>query len=318
MLWSDKFQCRIPHIDAQHRALFDQLERLGDVRLAAERIPETIGFLEVYVREHFADEESLQGQSGYPDAVRHQRQHRELVAEVTDFRRQYEESGADLPTLMDVNRVVANWLKQHILSSDKDFSVFYHTLPDERKRAFRLPLRPWIPESSQTFYEELIDSKANEATAPSPVAGIGGYVPSRVERRGTAMWTDSLLCGIPAMDEQHRELFLQLDILRDGRDKHQVAKVLWFLSDYLIKHFADEEMLQLKSGYPRTARHRGIHADFIKTVTDMRKKLEQSSDSRQVALEINRAVCGWLREHILTEDKEFGRYFIAREHVSNR
>ncbi len=330
MLWSDLFQCKIPHIDAQHRALFEQVERLGDASLAGARIPETIGFLETYTKEHFADEESLHGQTRYPGAAEHQRQHQNFVAKIKAFRRQYEESGASLPTLMEVNKVVVAWLKEHVLSSDKEFGLFYHALPEEGKRTLRLPLRPWIPESSQNFYKELTMGKPAEEPspravptsvprAPGTMGATGGFGDTCAAGNSPKGWesvsacANPLSCGIPDMDEQHRELFLQLDILRDGRDKDQVAKVLWFLSDYLIKHFADEEMLQLRSGYPQTAQHRKIHADFIGAVSDMRKKLEQSKDSRAVALEINRAIYDWLRNHVMTVDKEFGRYFTTRE-----
>ena len=133
MLWNDQFQCRIPHIDAQHMALFEHIEKLGTMHGDVSRIPKTLEFLESYTAEHFADEESLHGQLRYPQALEHQRQHHAFVAQIRKLRKDYDASGHNLATLMDVNHAVVEWLKKHILHSDKQFAEFFHSKPEEAR-----------------------------------------------------------------------------------------------------------------------------------------------------------------------------------------
>lgn len=311
MLWSNLFQCQIPHIDAQHKALFEHIERLGTMHGDLSRIPETIEFLAMYTREHFADEESLHHQTRFPRALEHQRRHQGFVAEIARLRKEYEASGHSLSTLMEMNHAIVEWLKTHILSSDKAFADFYHALPGERKRGLRLPHRPWIPESSQSFYQEVTGTRPKAETAVSDRRAA-----SEGSRVFGSSWTDTMLCGIPAIDDQHKELFRQLDILRDRGNKDRVPNILRFLADYVVKHFNDEESLHLRSRYPQAAGHRKLHEDFIRTFTELKGRYEQSGDKSAIVLEINRVVYEWLKSHVMKVDREFGKYYAQQREES--
>jgi hemerythrin len=299
MLWNDLFQCHIPHIDAQHMALFAHIELLGTMHGDVSRIPKTLEFLETYVSEHFADEESLHEQLRYPRALEHQRQHKAFIAHIKKLRGEYDASGHNLSTLMEMNHAMVEWLKDHILKIDKEFVNFYNAKPDDAKDSLRLPHRPWIPESSQSFYHKTtgIRPRPDESKAVKSVLNES--------------WTDAMLCGIPVFDEQHKELFRQIDILRDRGNKDRVPGVLRFLEDYVVKHFNDEESCHLKSKYPKAANHRRAHENFVKTFLELKAKYEKSQGELAAVLEINKAVFDWLKEHILKVDKEFAKYYLA-------
>ena len=126
MLWNDAFRCDIPHIDAQHKGLFDHIDLLGTMHGDLSRIPATVEFLEQYTAEHFADEESLHQQTRYPRALEHRRQHQSFLEHIKKLRADYEASGHSLAALMEMNRVLVAWLKEHILQSDKQFVTFFH------------------------------------------------------------------------------------------------------------------------------------------------------------------------------------------------
>lgn len=312
MLWSALFQCKIPHIDAQHKALFEHVDKLGVQHGDVGRIPETLEFLEVYASEHFADEESLHQQTRYPRALEHQRQHQGFVQRMRKMRKAYDASGHTLSTLMEMNHAIVEWLQQHILQSDKEYAAFYHALPGDMKRAIRLPHRPWIPESSQSFYQEATGIRPRGAANPedgvktrsATVSIIGGS------------WTDAMLCGIPAIDEQHKELFRQVDILRDRSNRDRIPNVLRFLADYVVKHFNDEESLHLRSRYPKAAEHRKLHENFVKTFWELKAKYDKSQGDLAAVMEMNRVVYDWLREHVLKVDKAFANYYLALEENS--
>ncbi len=304
MLWSTVFQCEIPHIDAQHMALFNQIDKLGTMHGNVARIPETLEFLEMYTSEHLADEQSLHHQTRYPRALEHERQHQAFVRHIQKMRTDYNASGHNLSTLMEMNHAIVEWLKSHILSSDKQFANFYHALPGEVKRGLRLPHRPWIPESSQSFYQEVTGIRIKEEPSPA--------IRSATRVTGSS-WSDAMLCGIPAIDEQHKELFRQIDILRDRGNKDRIPNVLRFLADYVVKHFNDEESIHLRSKYPHAAEHRKLHVNFINTFQELKAKFDKSEGDLSAILELNKVVFDWLKEHVMKVDKQFAKYYLERE-----
>jgi hemerythrin-like metal-binding protein len=75
-----------------------------------------------YTREHFSREEGLMIQAHYPHYLQHKAEHDKLIAEVVELVRELETSKVLLSTkLLDFLR---DWLKSHILSSDKKYTVY--------------------------------------------------------------------------------------------------------------------------------------------------------------------------------------------------
>ncbi len=122
-------------------------------------------------------------------------------------------------------------------------------------------------------------------------------------------WNASLETGIPKIDEQHKELFRQADILLDRNQSDRVPTTLNFLGSYVVKHFSDEQVMQASSKYPKAAAHKQLHDKFINVYKDLRKKYDSGSDKHIVVMEINKAVMNWLRQHIMVHDKEFAEYY---------
>lgn len=123
------------------------------------------------------------------------------------------------------------------------------------------------------------------------------------------LWNSSLECGIPAIDEQHKELFRQVDILLDNTKKDRVADTLNFLGAYVQKHFATEEAMHQRCRYPKAIEHKRIHDDFVKTYKELRAEYEQSGHKLDLLLKINKAAVGWLKEHVMGHDREFSTYY---------
>lgn len=307
MLWQNVFMCNIPHIDAQHKALFEQIERIGAMHGDISRIPETLEFLTSYTTEHFSDEQSLHEQTRYPRALEHRRQHSGFVAKINQLKSEYEHSGHNLTNLMTMNHALVEWLTDHVMTSDKEFSLFFHDLPEETRASLRLPRRPWIPESSQVFYEKVTGVRPRPDTSrETGVTSSGGGTTTRI----SSSWTDSLLCGIPEIDEQHKELFRQIDMLRDHHNKDRIPMVLRFLADYVVKHFNDEEAIHRQSGYPQAPGHRKLHEKFVQSFYESKEKFDKSQGDFKVLMEVNKLVYDWLRDHVMKVDKQFAKYYL--------
>lgn len=123
------------------------------------------------------------------------------------------------------------------------------------------------------------------------------------------MWSKNYETGIADIDEQHKELFRQIDILLDRSQEHRMKETLDFLGEYVVKHFKDEERSQARSNYPKAAEHRGYHAAFVLEYGKLKDKFDREGSSLAMNQAINKSVFGWLRNHIMVHDKEFAGYY---------
>ena len=126
-----------------------------------------------------------------------------------------------------------------------------------------------------------------------------------------AGWNSSLETGISVVDEQHKELFRQVDILLDRSQKDRVPETLAFLGEYVIKHFGTEELMQKASKYPKTEEHKAIHDNFIKVFGELKSEYENGGEDFLILIKITKIALDWLQEHIGGHDKDFGSYFKA-------
>ncbi len=127
-------------------------------------------------------------------------------------------------------------------------------------------------------------------------------------------WDDSLETGNIAIDEQHKSLINAINELLEacshGKGRVEVQKTLDFLRDYVIKHFNDEEKLQLKSKYPEYSTHKKMHEDFKKDVSAIVSEYESTGATIPLVAKVNSSIANWLIKHIKTMDKHFVQYII--------
>ncbi|MDR2350077.1 MAG: hemerythrin family protein, partial [Deltaproteobacteria bacterium] len=126
------------------------------------------------------------------------------------------------------------------------------------------------------------------------------------------LWTKNLETGVAKIDAQHKELFVQADKLLDRTQRDRVPATLEFLKNYVAKHFSAEEALQKACGYPKTAFHHGLHVDFSNKFKKLYDEYKTGGEKLSTVLAINNMVISWLKEHIMTHDKEFAMYYIQK------
>jgi hemerythrin len=122
-------------------------------------------------------------------------------------------------------------------------------------------------------------------------------------------WTKQLETGISSIDEQHKELFRQIDILLDASNKDRIAETLDFLGDYVKKHFGDEQVMHAKSKYPKAAEHKKYHDAFVITFKSLKDTYNREGPTLANRMAVDKTLIGWLREHILVQDKDFAAFY---------
>ena len=123
------------------------------------------------------------------------------------------------------------------------------------------------------------------------------------------LWTKAMEGGIPAIDEQHKELFRQVDYLLNSEDPERVPDTLEFLKDYVIRHFATEEVLHNQTNYPGRMVHKKIHDNFIATFQKLKEEYNSSGYNLTILLKVNQTAVAWLKEHVMGEDMKFAEYY---------
>jgi len=122
--WSAQYETGIFMVDTQHRKLVDSINTLHDAMKdgkGKEVAEKTLNFLVDYTIQHFKAEEGLMQQKKYPDFTNHKIVHDKFVAEVKEIRTKYQ-TGKVLP--MQVSSILSDWLKNHILGTDKKYVPF--------------------------------------------------------------------------------------------------------------------------------------------------------------------------------------------------
>jgi hemerythrin len=122
--WSAQYETGIFIVDTQHKKLVDAINILHDAMKdgkGKEKAETTLDFLVDYTVQHFSAEEGLMKQKNYPDFVNHKAIHDKLVSEVKEMRTKY---FAGKILTMQLSSFLSEWLKNHILGTDKKYVPF--------------------------------------------------------------------------------------------------------------------------------------------------------------------------------------------------
>ena len=133
------------------------------------------------------------------------------------------------------------------------------------------------------------------------------------ELDGGIAWDEDLMTGNVLVDMQHHRIFERVSDLvalcEDGSDATKLRDTLEFLINYTVRHFTDEEALQLEYGYPDYANHKKMHEDFKEIVVgNLLKRFRESGSSAELSSDVNKIVIRWLANHIRNEDKKISEY----------
>lgn len=116
----------------------------------------------------------------------------------------------------------------------------------------------------------------------------------------------------PVMDEHHRTLFKLVDRVNgaflEQNEYEVIGEVLASLIDYTKMHFAAEEHLMHKAGFPGLAQHKKAHDRLVAHVEELQRRHREGDSS--VTTEISQFMLkDWLLKHILGMDEMYAPYF---------
>lgn len=124
VLWNSRFETGVTLVDAQHKSLFDAVNRLA-ASLGSESmgdgVKESLDFLAKYTQEHFKTEELFMREMAYPDLAAHVAEHARLMKRVQVLQARLAQGE---PMARDVATFFAGWLKHHICGTDMAYVRF--------------------------------------------------------------------------------------------------------------------------------------------------------------------------------------------------
>ena len=121
MSWTAELSTGIPVIDKQHQRIIDYINLLVDAQAhnSREEVAEVLNQTIDYTLSHFAFEESLMEEAGYPFLNAHKKVHQLFTKRVADYQQRFlvgEDIGEELLTTLRA------WLINHIKNDDRDYS----------------------------------------------------------------------------------------------------------------------------------------------------------------------------------------------------
>ncbi|MCB1614700.1 MAG: bacteriohemerythrin [Pseudomonadales bacterium] len=121
MKWISELEIGIPVIDSQHKRIVEYINQLEHARQArsAQEVMDVLDELVDYTLSHFAFEESLMEEAGYPYLNAHKKVHQLFTRRVSGFM-QRAKAGEDVTN--ELLHVLKAWLINHIKHDDRDYS----------------------------------------------------------------------------------------------------------------------------------------------------------------------------------------------------
>lgn len=126
-------------------------------------------------------------------------------------------------------------------------------------------------------------------------------------------WNDELSVGIDMIDKQHKILIRAINLLamavKHNSSHSLMSDIFRTLVDYTDTHFAYEEELFDRFGYPETEDHKAKHRALLHKVVDLKARWDAGES--QIGPEVLKFLVDWLRNHILGSDKKYSGFLVS-------
>ncbi|OFX11936.1 MAG: hypothetical protein A2516_06375 [Alphaproteobacteria bacterium RIFOXYD12_FULL_60_8] len=129
------------------------------------------------------------------------------------------------------------------------------------------------------------------------------------------VWHDKFSVGVEAFDRDHLVLLDLINRLHDAYAADKGPKILEQafadLMAYTQSHFAGEEALMKRYGYPELEEHRAAHQEMKRDITALQARFAQTGDEA-LCLELLGYLSIWWHFHILEMDKAYADFFRSK------
>lgn len=128
-------------------------------------------------------------------------------------------------------------------------------------------------------------------------------------------WSDDFALGDPLVDSQHRAFFDEAAALRQAFDSDEPqTRLVTYAETFLANlrtHFADEEALMARLGFPALAAHRQEHGDLLARTERMVEEI-RAAQCLIDGLLGSQALIGALVEHVTQQDMRIKLFMVAK------
>src|SRR5690349_18585727 len=106
-------------------------------------------------------------------------------------------------------------------------------------------------------------------------------------------WSNQLFStGVPAIDEQHKNLFRRLNFLSDemrlGKGREAIEAALDYVDGYAKEHFCFEEDVMVGRQCSGCNANKAQHEEFLVNLSDIRARLNTEGSNPQLIQDVYR------------------------------
>ncbi len=120
--WKDtQYATGIPVVDAQHKEMFEHIERMvaaSELEDKETEFVEMLEFLTGYVIEHFTCEEKAMEQQECPALAENKEDHQRFIEKINAVKARFETEGNARPLREELMAMAVQWLEAHIATVD--------------------------------------------------------------------------------------------------------------------------------------------------------------------------------------------------------
>ncbi len=124
--WQNSYSVGVRELDGQHQELFKLINELHAAMGSGQGKTIIAGVLQRlvgYTQTHFATEERLMAQYGYPMAPVHKQAHDKFAQQAKEL--QTKVASGQAVVSLEVMQMLKNWLTHHIQGTDKLYTAFF-------------------------------------------------------------------------------------------------------------------------------------------------------------------------------------------------
>ncbi len=127
MKWTNDFAVGDARIDSQHQELFRRINAFGEALwegAGTKSLTDHLIFLEDYVVSHFASEESVMKENGYPLYPVHKEEHDRFIEDVASLRKKLAVGDLSSSVAADAFDRTCVWTRNHVKKMDRELGRF--------------------------------------------------------------------------------------------------------------------------------------------------------------------------------------------------
>lgn len=121
-------------------------------------------------------------------------------------------------------------------------------------------------------------------------------------------WEEGLRLGVPVIDEQHEDIFIQFSkltaALSEGGSSSEIMDVLAYLNEYATTHFSDEEKLMMLYRYDGLEEQRQQHNLFKENIAKFSEQLAENTPTQEIGIRIDATLIRYFINHVRKLDRK--------------